>query len=148
MNTVMDDNMTLTLASYERIPLTPPMCLKILKVYNRPQPLMLVLYTSLLLLPSVCSLDFLTLQSEMKAVTEEDRSPNLVGNLHEYVGVFTQIAVFVVKLFCMYRRGHLSRMKERSSLTHLRRILHMERQAPYSTHRGSSILHTNEGVKH
>jgi hypothetical protein len=51
----------------------------------------------------------------MKAVTEADTSPNLVGIFHEYVGVFTQIAVFVSRILHMERQAH-------------RHILHIEDQ--------------------
>ena len=39
---------------------------------------------------------------ERFTVTEADTNTKLVRNLHEYVGVFTQIAVFVSMLFRIY----------------------------------------------
>ena len=44
MNTVMDDNKTLTLASNERIPLTPPMRL-LLEIENMAQVLLFLYYS-------------------------------------------------------------------------------------------------------
>ena len=123
----------------------------IVKAHHRSPPLTVVMYTSLLVLPSASStggLDVLASESRMNVVTAADTSPSIVRNSNEDVGlgllqwvVFVRVAVFVSMLLWIQRRAHYSRRKTQSSLLHLRRLLRIERET------SARVLHIEDQTR-